>query len=291
MARNHRRGKRGGSSTKPQSWWERRTPGQKWVFGIFVGALASALTAGVATLYTDVGHAFMTRITPPTPTPDPITVAARVHPPDAACEAGVGWIRPTTLETLRSPANMDDNAATVWYLQHGLIPASGNYTELTVQNRPGQSVVLNGLGVQVSNRRSPQAGIAGSTSGGCGAFSPRYFIADLDQTPPRVIAIPGFDVANDQRIPVISFPYVVADTATPEVFRVKAYTGTCDCDWEIELSWVAGGRTGITQVMDHGKPFRTSATAAAHTVSHGYCYGCLDGKPYRGPLELIPRST
>jgi hypothetical protein len=287
MARKHRSAK-SGSETRHPSWWERRTALQKWVLGIFVTALASTVTATVAGLYNAAGHAVVNKVAPPTPVPDPLTVAVSLHPPQAACSEGVGWVRPTSVAALRPPA-ASDTATTAWYVQHGMVPASGNYVEVTVQNRPGQSIVLNGLDVQVLRRRSPPAGYAGIVSGGCGAFPARFFVADLDRMPPIVVATPGSDLQTNQPVPAINFPYQVADTTTPEVFHVKAYTGACDCDWRMELSWVAAGRTGTTRITDHGQPFRTSATSAARTVAQGYCYGCVDGKPYRGPLEFLPK--
>jgi hypothetical protein len=36
-------------------------------------------------------------------------------------------------------------------------------------------------------------------------------------------------------------------------------TNKCDCDWEIDVSWVSSGRSGIITVDDGDHPFRTTS--------------------------------
>lgn len=295
-----------GSARKTPSWWERRSPWQKWLLGIVVAAVASTLTGAAVGIFNTAAMRVVGRVaeviaTPRTPLSEPLTVVATVNPPDDGCQGGYGWMRPEGLATPQPIAAGDLAKATEWDLDHGLIPANGNSVNMTVQNRPGQSVVLNALDVLVLTRRQPPRGVAGlvvpphrstlDIPSGCGPLSPRAFIVDLDQSPPQVRSTQGFDVQTNHEIPTVTFPYYVADTTTPEVFHVQAFTGQCDCDWVIQLHWVAAGKEGITRVTDHGKPFRTSATSAASTVPGGRCYGCPDTQPYHGPVQPRPPQS
>jgi hypothetical protein len=58
----------------------------------------------------------------------------------------------------------------------------------------------------------------------------------------------------------MTFPYKVS-IIDAETFVVEGRATTCDCDWQIELSWAAEGKSGTLTIDDNGKPFRVSGGA------------------------------
>jgi hypothetical protein len=293
------------------SLWRRLGPLQKWLTSILVATLATTLTGALVALFTGASHEAAQWVTPPAHVSprqsgavQPLAVAATLHPPDDQCTGGRGWVYPPNLPTIGAPNETTSSANVKWALQHGAMPASGNYVVLTVQGHTADVVVLEALRITVVKRASPVAGDYGGRSGtggdvlarpsGCGGFTPRQFIVDLDRTPVKVTPVPGMDDQTGVAIPAVNFPYKVSNT-DPEQFDVRVYTGQCTCDWVIDLDWVFEGRTGTTRIADQGQPFRIAATANSHGYEFndstkswqpsGDCYGCTDGRPYEGPLE------
>ena len=61
---------------------------------------------------------------------------------------------------------------------------------------------------------------------------------------------------------IFEFPYQVSATE-PEVFLIIGEVTRSDVTWVAELSWVSGGRRGVTVIDDDGTPFRTAARSNA----------------------------
>ena len=123
-----------------------------------------------------------------------------------------------------------------------------------------------------STRRPPIAGTELSGPCGGGGFF-RLLQVDMDQTPPvaRSIVNPPGGVLGEpdkpwQTTPVV-FPYTVSLIDT-ETFVISAATEKFDTEWVLDLSWASSGKTGTLQIDDHGKPFRTSSTAAARNCTY-----------------------
>jgi hypothetical protein len=271
--------------------WGRLTTLQKWLSGIVIAALATALGGVLSGFFTAQFQAVLDRFTGG---PVPITVTAALQDPGYVCAGGQGWVFPTGSHGL-GPATAPKSD---WAAAHGGVPASGNYAVLTIQGTSSNAVVLTGLRVKVVSRRPAVAGDYAHVPGQCGGFTPRLFVADLDRQPVRAVPVAGYDGATGNTIPAINFPFKVSST-DPEQLYVRVYMGDCDCDWTVEIDWVAAGRTGSSHVTDNGKPFRLTGLAAAngyllnyttHTWDAWACDGCLGGKPYGGPPELKPKS-
>ncbi|WP_435866808.1 helix-turn-helix domain-containing protein [Streptomyces viridosporus] len=151
------------------------------------------------------------------------------------------------------PAPQD---AGTWAATQSAVHGGETIVELSVQGTSDTAVVLTALRVRVVGRTAPAPGNAYAMDQGCGgALTPRHFAVDLDKDRPLARAVAGNDAGTP--IPAVRLPYRVS-AADPEVLRVTARTGTCDCRWYLELDWSSRGRTGTVRVDDRGRPFRTS---------------------------------
>ncbi|WP_432057925.1 helix-turn-helix domain-containing protein [Streptomyces sp. bgisy022] len=151
------------------------------------------------------------------------------------------------------PAPQDAGA---WARAQRAVHGGETIVELSVQGTSDTAVVLTALRVRVVGRGAPAQGNAYAVDQGCGgALTPRYFAVDLDKDRPLARPVAGNDAGTP--IPAVRLPYRVS-ARDPEVLRVTARTGGCDCRWYLELDWSSQGRSGTVRVDDHGRPFRTS---------------------------------
>ncbi|MEU3948728.1 transcriptional regulator, partial [Streptomyces sp. NPDC029526] len=161
------------------------------------------------------------------------------------------------------PAPQDAGA---WARAQRAVHGGETIVELSVQGTSDTAVVLTALRVRVVGRGAPARGNAYAVDEGCGgALTPRYFAVDLDKDRPLARPVAGNDAGTP--IPAVRLPYRVSAT-DPEVLRVTARTGGCDCRWYLELDWSSQGRSGTVRVDDRGRPFRTSGVQG---LSH-YAY-------------------
>ncbi|WP_308431585.1 hypothetical protein [Streptomyces lucensis] len=169
--------------------------------------------------------------------------------------------------------------AEAWAVSQRAVHGRSTDLRISVQGRGSAAVVLEALHVRVVNRATPAAdrGIAYSMYEGCGAaLIPRHFSVNLDARRPLARSMPGNE--PDRPTPAIDFPYRVS-LREPEVLLVSARTGTCTCDWYLDLDWASEGRTGTVRIDDHGRPFRTTTTKG------------LPRYWYRNPSGWIPMTT
>ncbi|MFF0746492.1 hypothetical protein ACFYVL_39470 [Streptomyces sp. NPDC004111] len=147
------------------------------------------------------------------------------------------------------PPNEQD--APGWAAANGAVSADEQVVALTFQGRSRDTVVLEAMHVRVVKNEPPLTWNRYATGVGCGGqVDTKSFAVDLDAG--RPVTAP----TNGQR----DFPYKVSE-ADPEVFYVKARTGTQSVSWYLEVEWSRGGQRGVQKVDDHGKPFRTSGSA------------------------------
>lgn len=153
-----------------------------------------------------------------------------------------------------------------WAARVGARPnANTMLVTVTLQPVSGDAVTLQDVRVRVV-RTSPPAKDVFAVGGFCGGTAtPRLFDVTLDRPAPAVRAEPGIAEAPERHgeltLPAMEPPYRLSPTG-PEVFAVRASTGTADAAWVIELEWTSGGRGGTVRVDDHGHPFRTVSTSA-----------------------------
>ncbi|OLO25533.1 transcriptional regulator [Streptomyces sp. MNU77] len=163
-----------------------------------------------------------------------------------------------------------------WAGTHGAVHGGAALVRITVQGRsPSDAVVLHALHVRLVDRAAPLPWNAYQMNNGCGgAVTPRHFAVDLDRPRPLARPVDGLDAsgAEVRKIPAVSFPYKVT-SSDPEELLVSARTAGCDCRWDLELEWSAGGRTGTVRITDGGKPFRTSGTKGRPAYLHDSAEG------------------
>lgn len=145
----------------------------------------------------------------------------------------------------------------------GGMPASPGHAVLMVEGHSDRQIVLTDIKVRVKERKPVTA--SGTKldvpCGDDGAY--RWLQVDLDKDPPATIARHRNPQAVADELPEwakkpIRFPYTVSrDDA--EMFLISTYTDNCECGWEVELSWMSGGRTGVETIRNGQQLFWTSA--------------------------------
>jgi hypothetical protein len=184
-------------------------------------------------------------------------------------EAGCDHNYLVNLPPERVPEPPVEADALAWSTRVAAVDAGRTIVEVTVAGTQDEPVVLQGLTVRVAARRAPLDWNVYAMSLGCGgALTPATFAVDLDQPRPVARARAGSD--GEQALPAVTFPFRVSRTE-PVVLRVVAKTGSCDCDWYLDLPYTSGGSAGTLRVDDSGGvPFRTSA---AKQKPYGYADG------------------
>lgn len=129
---------------------------------------------------------------------------------------------------------------------------------LSVQGDSSDSVVLHDLRVVGVQRVQPPDDVVGfHTCAGGGDVYPRRFKVEV--TPERGSVTPtvgDVDIPGDELDPAPSFPYKVS-SSDPEVFWLDV-SSSCYCEWHLRLEWTSGSRSGSTEVLLAGRPFRTA---------------------------------
>ncbi|MGW2826757.1 helix-turn-helix domain-containing protein [Streptomyces sp. NPDC001443] len=149
--------------------------------------------------------------------------------------------------------------AEAWANAQDAVHGRETIVQVAVQGRTSSAVVLEALHVRVVRRAAPPAGgvYVYDTSPGCGGgITPRSFEVSLDAHDPVARAMPGS--RGDVTVPARRLPYRVS-VQDPEVLRVTAKTGSCACEWYLDLDWSSQGRVGTIRIDDRGRPFRTTA--------------------------------
>lgn len=145
-----------------------------------------------------------------------------------------------------------------WLRGRGAVDLEDTTVELTIRGRSGRAVVLQEIRVRIVERRAAAAGKQINNRCGGDPLPPRLYHVDLDADRPtaRPVRERG-SLHGDLAAP---FPYKVTN-ADPEVIRVVAKTLKYDCRWVVELVYVDGDKEFVKVIDDHGKPFRTVASA------------------------------
>ncbi|MFF8830819.1 helix-turn-helix domain-containing protein [Streptomyces sp. NPDC015131] len=189
------------------------------------------------------------------PAAPPLTWSANSHAWDQGCGHDYVVARPPG-QVPPPPVPQD---AAPWAATQNAAHGGRTLVQLTVQGSSDTAVVLEALRVRVVGRTAPAEGNAYAMDQGCGgSLTPRYFAVDLDKDRPITRAVAGNDSGTP--IPAVRLPYRVS-AKDPEVLLVTAETGSCDCQWYLELDWSSQGREGTVRIDDQGRPFRTTSIA------------------------------
>jgi hypothetical protein len=193
---------------------------------------------------------------------DYVAVTASMQPADA-CEAGRGWVfRQSPKQLAPLSYNGDLNS---WAVRNGGIPQSGNYITLTVQARPGHTVVILSFGVKVLSRAAPPAGTAANLSGGCGGLTPSFFDVNLDKPGLQAIPVTGMNPAG-KKVPAVPLPHTVTESG-PEQWRLRVSTTACDCTFVPYFTWTSDGNEGTFDITNGSRPWRVAAVTKARLAT------------------------
>ncbi|MEU8775353.1 helix-turn-helix domain-containing protein [Streptomyces sp. NPDC048606] len=193
---------------------------------------------------------------PPAQGAAPLKAAVRSHVWAGACDHRYLSERAPTAV----PAPPVEADAPAWARAQGAVHAGSQIVEATVHGTGEGAVVLEGMEVRVTARRSPPAWNVYGMSQGCGgALTPATFAVNLDA--PRPLARPVAGNDSGEALPAPSFPMRVS-AAEPVVLRVEAATTGCDCDWSLDLRWSSPGGSGTLRLDDGGgRSWRVAPTA------------------------------
>jgi hypothetical protein len=233
------------------------------MLGILAAALAAALTALLTGWLGTVGRK-TAEVVLPDRFSEPISVAVE---PTGVC--GVAWVvpvRPSEV-TYSEPVESSIKSWRDWPPAAKGSFGSPHNVLMTIQGRSEAQVVITDLTIRMLKRGPlpPQATVL--RAAGCGDIGAyRWLETDLDQSPPGRVAKYDSNKAEgdlaDHELTPIKFPYEIS-LSDAESFVITASTKKCTCEWEIDVAWSSQGKTGVTTIDDHGKPFRTTSTANA----------------------------
>ncbi|WP_190344684.1 transcriptional regulator [Streptomyces venezuelae] len=155
------------------------------------------------------------------------------------------------------PAPPVEADAPAWATARQAVHAGRQIVEVTVHGTGADAVVLQGLDVRVTARRTPPPWNVFLMSPGCGgSLTPAAFAVNLDAPRPLARPVAGHD--GERPVPAPAFPLRVT-AAEPVVLRIEASATGCDCDWYAELRWSSAAGSGVVRIDDNGRTLRTSA--------------------------------
>ncbi|MFD0305200.1 hypothetical protein [Streptomyces sp. NPDC127119] len=133
--------------------------------------------------------------------------------------------------------------------------SNGELVEVTVQGEKEQAIILTRLEVIVKQRSKKNGDVMG-VGFGCGAaLPPRRYQLDLDAPVPKFKLVKQDPDSGEDVVEAVNFPYKVS-SAEPEYLALESFTEGYTV-WKAKLHWVMDGKTGYTEINDHGKNFVT----------------------------------
>jgi hypothetical protein len=241
---------------------------RKWLVGLVLGGITAAVTGIIASGITSGVHSISQKLDKkPPPVGATLDRLIQIQRPAKLTPAHYVFTRPISSITFPTKGDLRYTPAwDAWAHRHGGLDADLSVVRVIVEGNTTLPVVLTGLTVDVSRRGAPPKGVHVVAFGG-GPLGVRYFDVNLDSDPPVVRSVkPEF--TNE---PAIDFPYRVSQTE-PEVLNIAASTAKCDCSWRALLHWIYRGKSGVTVIDDHGRPFRTvsGSRSTTYIVSDGH---------------------
>lgn len=175
-------------------------------------------------------------VKPSTPSGDPLAAQTQVN----ALKCDSGWVVP------------DRGQQEIAQPPPDAVPSSGGNVTATLQGLADLAVVLHEVRVEVISRKPATQGIY-LPEGCAGTVTPRFF--ELDLSTPRPVLTPTSAKSDGT-----TFPLKV-DPEDVEQLDVTVLSPVEDVEWVLHVRWTSGRRSGELRVDDHGRPFRTAATA------------------------------
>jgi hypothetical protein len=189
------------------------------------------------------------------------------------CAYGTFVPEPTAKRLLSAPRPKD------WSVienEPGAAGAGMAEAQVSIQGESERTVTLTGIKFNVRRQPLPAGAILTAPCGG--PDQGRIIEADLDSSPPRIIAsssepngIPGIRESDGRLMTKpITFPWIVSLTDPLLLFVIGRTTTDCYCTWTAELPWVSGGRQGTIMVNNDGKGY---TVAGGHIPIYSYFKG------------------
>jgi hypothetical protein len=144
-----------------------------------------------------------------------------------------------------------------WAESIGAVDADFTRVHITLEGRTSGAVVIDGIRAEVIVRRPPLRGTWLVCPVGGAQASPRRVAVNLDRSPPTV----QFLQSGDE--PAATPLLFTLTQGQVETFYVQARTTKCDCSWKVIFELIERGRRRQMVIDDHGRPFRTTATAGS----------------------------
>lgn len=204
---------------------------------------------------------------------------------------------PSAREGVPSGAAIGCHNIRGWLALQGAVDAGDTPLKISIEGLNSSPVLIQSMRARVDARRDPMA----NTVLGCpveGEIGVVEMGFNLDEQPAVARVI--------QEDKSLGHPYFERSNITiaeGEILplSVTAFAEECFCEWRIEIDAVVEGDRQTFVLDDHGRPFRTTAIAAAPShriVSYagewGYCGGeftCMpDGLPGRTKPTPIPED-
>jgi hypothetical protein len=231
---------------------------RKWFTGTFIAAITATLIQVLTGAFTSVG----TRVRQLITNDSPIQAAVASDLVSFERQSDLSYVIPKRVEQLPPAPTYPEEMQQIdeWATSLGGVDAYNTDVLVTIQGRTATPVVLTGLRVNIVERRPPLRGIF-VTKPNAGPLDLRYFVVNLDASPPTIVGEDPFGDAPPK------FPFQVSQ-AEPEVFYISASTESCDCTWVAELFWMTNGKTGSTIIDHNGRSFRTTAAPTAGPIYH-----------------------
>jgi hypothetical protein len=241
---------------------EERKPGSRsgrfWT-AIGIPVLVLVLASWLTPLPHVIAKMFQSHHGSPAQTSSPLTAAVQ----EDVGPCGHAWIVAKPRGAVPTPpTTLTASAWTPWIRKAKAIETSYTDVIVTIQARPGQVVYLTGFEFDVSKRQPPLHGTTVAPACG-GPVLGRFVSADLDSSPPRIIATssdPTAVVGGLNATP-LKLPYEVT-YRDGLVLILDAQVKKYDCTWSADIMWASGGRTGDLVIDENGAPFQTTPWVA-----------------------------
>jgi hypothetical protein len=168
------------------------------------------------------------------------------------CESGSAFVPEASAHRVLEKGVPSEWSSLFNYPDSGFVEFSG--AEVDIQGESKRVVTLTGITFKTKKLGKRPSGI--DLTGQCGGgITGHIIVADLDSTPPRIIAAES-DLPD--RTSPIKFPWTVSLT-DPLLLYVNATTKRCFCEWYAEIPWVSGSQRGVIMIGNPGKGFRVAS--------------------------------
>lgn len=184
-------------------------------------------------------------------------ISASVEEESTECAGGIYVPGEAAQQVLRKPPPVE--WASIEEVP-GAARVGQDLVRVAIQGESERKVTLTGIRFHVKRETRPDGAVFGNPCGG--PLIGRALVADLDATPPEIIASnaevdASVSFSREGRSPTskpIRFPWTVSVT-DPLLLEIVATTEHCYCTWTAEIPWVSGSKQGVIPIDADGSGF------------------------------------